>query len=271
MYPSPIGIIAGGGNLPREVILACKAEGREIFVVALEGFCELAANMDLPGEQCNIAAVGKIMRKFKERHITDVVLVGKVQRPKLSSLRPDAAGVKLMAQLSRAKSGGDITLFNTIITFLKKGGFTVKGIGDVASHLLVPKKVLGKKVPGKMDKKDIEIGVKAAQCIGKADIGQAVIVQQRVVLGVEAIEGTDALIKRCAMLKLEDKGGVLVKVKKPSQDVRIDLPTVGVDTIKHLHKAGFNGVAVEAGAAIMVDKEKMIETADHLGIFIVGV
>jgi hypothetical protein len=136
--------------------------------------------------------------------------------------------------------------------------------------LLAPEGMIGSIYPDKRAQADIETGAKIARAVGALDIGQAVIVQNGQILGIEAIEGTDALIARCAPLKLEPHGGVLVKVKKPQQEKRVDLPTIGIHTVEHIAECGFAGIAIEAGASLIVSRREVARRADALGVFIVG-
>lgn len=137
-------------------------------------------------------------------------------------------------------------------------------------EVLAPEGPLGKVMPNKQAQRDIEIGVKVAHAIGAYDVGQAVIVKNGQILGVEAAEGTDGLIFRCAALAGDGLGGVLVKAKKPYQDSRVDLPAIGIKTIENVHQAGFEGIAIEAGGSVVIDKKAVVNKADALGIFLVG-
>jgi hypothetical protein len=129
---------------------------------------------------------------------------------------------------------------------------------------------LGKVTPDDQAQQDIARGLSVVKALGEADVGQAVIVQQGIVLGVEASEGTDALIARCAALKREGPGGVLVKLAKPQQDDRFDLPTIGPETIAAAAKTGLSGIAIEAGRSLVIDRDKVRQLADEAGIFVVG-
>ena len=166
---------------------------------------------------------------------------------------------------------GDDGLLRFVIKEVENKGFDVIGIHDLMPNLLVPKGVLTHQKPSKKDIIDIERGFNVAKILGKADVGQAVIVQQGIVLSVEGIEGTKALIERTKKLKRKGEGGVLVKTIKPQQDNRIDMPTIGPETVKSIFDAGLKGIAVEAGKVLLAEAEKTIELADKLNIFIVGV
>ena len=158
-----------------------------------------------------------------------------------------------------------------VVKEIEGEGMRVVGIHDVMPELLVKTGNLTKHKPDKQALADIERGVEVALALGKLDVGQSVIVQQGLVLGAEGIEGTDELIKRCGTYQRKGVGGVLVKLRKPQQDMRIDLPTIGTKTIENLHNAGMRGVAVHAGNALIVDEVAVIKTADEFGMFIVGI
>ena len=267
-----LGIIAGAGDLPRTLMHACRTHGRPYFLLALEEAAD-AATAEAAGVDhawVRLGAIGKAISHLRAHGVNEVVLAGKVRRPKLSTLRPDLKGTKLLAKLGTQLMTGDNELLNGIVEFLEEEGFRVVGVDEIVQELLAPEGLIGSIYPDKRAQSDIEFGARIARTIGSLDIGQAVIVHNQHVLGVEAVEGTDALITRCTALRQEERGGVLVKAKKPQQDRRADLPTIGVATIENLARGGFLGVAVEAGSALIVDQHAVAQLADHYGIFVVG-
>ena len=147
----------------------------------------------------------------------------------------------------------------------------VKGIHELMPELLIPQGLLTKHKPSKSDMVDIQRGVEVAFALGKLDVGQSVVVQHGLVLGVEGIEGTDELIRRCKDYRRKGNGGVLVKLRKPQQDMRIDLPTIGVKTIERAHESGLQGIVVHAGNGLIVNQEEAVALADKYGMFIMGV
>jgi DUF1009 family protein len=272
MIPLPkLGIIAGGGRLPIQLVEACKASHRPYFVLALEGITDAETFQDSPHAIVRLAAVGAALEKLHEANVSDVVIAGRVQRPSLPSLMPDKGGARLLSHIGTAFFSGDNALLKSIVSFMEKEGFHVVGADDVLKSLLPFEGILGSIQPDASHYEDIKLGVRVAHELGKLDIGQAVVVENGYVLGVEAAEGTDVLIARCAALKQIARGGVLVKVKKPAQEARIDLPTIGVVTVEKIHAAGFMGIAIEAGGSLITDRDRVISLADELGIFIVGV
>lgn len=267
---STLGIIAGGGELPRQLIESCVSEGRNVFVIAVEGETDPETVAYTPHAWLRLGALGEALEAFKSAGVSELVLAGKINRPSLSSLRPDKMGAKLIAKLGISLLGGDAAIFKTIVAFLEEQGFRIVGIDDVMSDLVAPEGPMGKILPDKQAQKDIELGARVARTIGAFDIGQAVIVKNGLVLGIEAVEGTDALIDRCGALNGEGKGGVLVKARKPVQEKRVDLPTIGLRTVKLVHSAGFAGIATEARHSIVVGRSEVIRAANDLGLFVIG-
>lgn len=266
-----LGIIAGGGRMPALLAEACQSSSRPYFVLGLEGHTDAALLATTPHKVVRLGAVGDALKTLKKEGVEEVIMAGNVGRPSLSSLRPDMTATMLIAKLGTSIFSGDDALLSAIVKIMEGEGFAVVGIEDVLSHLLAKKGTFGKHRPTKQQQEDIARGMKAAKAIGALDIGQSVIVENGYVLGVEAAEGTDELIKRCADYKQHTKGeGVLVKAKKPSQDTRADLPTIGTDTVEAAKAAGLAGIAIEAGGSIILDEQEVIALADKHGLFMVG-
>ena len=267
-----LGIIAGGGELPRVLIQACIETGRPYFVLALQDAAE-DATVALAGAHhswIRLGSIGRALELLRAHHASEIVMAGRVTRPRLSSLRPDMKGAKLLGRIGGQFLSGDNELLASIVAFFEEEGFRVAGAEEIVRELLAPEGMLGSIYPDKRAQGDIEVGARIARAIGALDIGQAVIIQNGQVLGVEAIEGTDGLIERCTALKLEERGGVLVKVKKPQQEKRVDLPTIGTATLERVAAAGFAGIAVEAGSSLILNRREVSRLADSLGIFVIG-
>lgn len=267
---SPLGIVAGSGELPRQVIKRVIKSGRSVFVVAIEGNTDVQTVENIQHVWINLGAIGTAIEHLKAAGVSELVLAGKINRPSIKSLRPDATGAKLIAKLGFSLFGGDSAIFKTIVGFLEEQGFRIVGSESLMEDLIAPAGPLGQHIPDKQTQKDIEIGARVVKAMGEFDIGQAVIVKNGLVLGIEAAEGTDGLIERCNGLKGEGKGGVLVKARKPLQENRVDLPTIGENTIERISQAGFAGIALEAGHALIVNRSKVIRLADNLGLFVIG-
>ena len=265
-----LGILAGGGPLPGYLIRACRDTDRDVFVVAFENHADPVVVADTPHEWVGLGAAGSTLDLLRQHGVHEVVLAGSVGRPKLGDLRPDGRGLKLLSKglLNR----GDDGILRAIIDVLEREeGYKVVGADNLLESVLAPEGNLGAHQPDELAKGDIGRGVSVLHALGTSDVGQAVVVQQGVVLGVEAVEGTDALLGRCSDLRRDGAGGVLVKIPKSNQDRRADLPAVGPDTIDRAAAAGLRGVAVEAGACLLFERMSTIEVANSTGLFLVGI
>ena len=263
-----VGILAGSGDLPAMLVEACRAGGREPFVVAFNGFTDPGLVTGTRHAWVDIAAVGKTFQLLRQAGCQAVVLAGKMRRPALSTLRPDARGLLVLAKVAAA--GGDDAVLRVLVKELEGEGFCVLGADDLLQDLLVPPGALGAISPDDAHRSDIARGVAVARALGAVDVGHAVVVQQGIVLGVEAVEGTDALLRRCAELRREGQAGVLVKLKKVGQDRRVDLPVIGPDTIAAVRAAGLAGIAIEAGGTLVVRRAEVITEANAAGQFVYG-
>lgn len=268
---APLGIIAGSGGLPHRLIESCRATGREVFVLALEGEAEPETVASVPHAWCRIGAAAKGLKLLRDNGVVDLVIAGGVRRPSLSAIRPDWRAAKFFAKVGYRLLGDD-GLLSAIAKELEIEGFRLIGAHELLDErAAVPEGPLGRLIPSTDAMTDIARGIAIARAIGSLDIGQAVVVQQGLVLGVEAIEGTDALLRRCAGLRREGPGGVLVKIEKPGQETRIDRPTVGPRTVRLAAEAGLAGIAVEAGSTLMLDRDRVIREADAAGLFVIGI
>jgi DUF1009 family protein len=264
-----LGIIAGRGALPGLLAAACRASGRPHHVLGLAGFAEAT---DLVVDNwVRLGDIGKAFAALTAAGVKEVVMAGGVRRPTMTELMPDLKGAAFLARIA-GKALGDDGLLSAVIAEIEREGFKVVGADSILAHLLAPEGVMGTCIPDEDAWNDIRRGFDVVRLIGAADVGQAAVVQQGIVLGVEAAEGTDALIARCKALRLNAPGGVLVKAKKPQQERRADLPAVGIATVRNAKAAGLAGIAVEAGNTLMVDGPRDIAAAaDAEGLFIVGV
>ena len=267
---SPLGILAGGGTLPRRVAEAAVTQGRSVFIVAFAGQFDPETVTGFPNTVLRIGEAGRIIAALKDAGVVDLVMAGGVRRPSFAEIMPDWRGAQLLARIG-AGALGDDGLLAAIGRELEREGFRLVSASEILADGAVLAGVLGRHLPDAQAEADIAHGITVAQALGRADIGQAVVVQQGLVLGVEAIEGTDALLVRVGPLKREGPGGVLVKIAKPQQDRRIDLPTVGPATVAAAAAAGLRGIAVEAGGAIVLDRDQTVAAADATGLFLVAI
>lgn len=273
----PLGIIAGGGVMPLRVAAAARATGRPVFAVLLDGFADPAAWSDHPHAVSRLGAVGRTLALLRQAGARDLVLCGRVRRPSILSLGLDAEGARLAARVGkRALFGGDDALLTAVVSVLRDQGFRPVGAQDVFRQFLVAPGCLTAARPDAEAMADIRRGIGVCRQLGLADTGQGCVVQQGLVLAVEAIEGTDAMIARCGPLRREGPGGVLVKLVKPTQSPLVDLPAIGPDTIRAAAAAGLRGIAVEglrdgAIGTIVIDRATTISEADAAGLFLLAI
>lgn len=264
-----LGLIAGSGMMPVEIIRHCNKHDIPVFVVGLESFATEEQLAEAPHVFAKIGEAGKILKAFKAHNVHDIVLAGGIKRPAFKELIPDWEGMKIVAKLAMKKMSDD-NLFRAVMDEIENHGFKVVGIEEVVPDMLFQEGIYGKVKPSKEDMDDIERGWTVAKAIGAVDVGQAVVVQEGLVLAMEAIEGTDMVLSRAAQLRKQGKSPVMVKVLKPGQDMRVDLPAIGLQTIDLFIKYGIGGIAVEAGGILLIEKDAVIKKADENGIFIIG-
>jgi DUF1009 family protein len=271
-----LGLIAGGGGLPISLANHCLSAGRPLFVLRLKGFADHELD-DFPGEEVGIAELGRAIRELRSAHCEVVCFAGQVTRPDFGALRPDLRGLAALPGILIAARRGDDALLRCLLREFEKEGFRIEGANEVMGELALPAGLLGRHAPRPQDEADVAKAMDIARAMGGLDIGQGAVVCNGLVLAVEAQEGTDAMLRRVAELPQSVRGtaerpaGALAKAPKPGQEVRVDLPTMGVHTLHGAARAGLAGVAGEAGRVLVLDRDAFIETADALGLFVIGV
>jgi DUF1009 family protein len=266
--PQKIGIIAGGGQFPLLFIDAARKAGRKVMVIAHKGETDERV-AEAADEVCwvKLGQLGKVISWYHKHGVGETVFLGSITKTQIfRDIMPD---LKALSLWNKIDSKQDDAILRAIAGALEKDGIAVRESTLYLQHLLFPQGVLSKKKPSKKQRRDIEFGWHHARAIGQLDIGQCVIVRDCTVVAVEAIEGTDEAIKRGGVLAREN--AVVVKVKKPGQDFRFDLPATGVTTIHSLQSVNGAVLAVEAGQALLFDPEEMIQAANAAGIVVVGV
>ena len=269
-----IGLIAGGGDLPKYVVKAAQQDGHDVSVIALKGFAQLSDFAQ--AKALGVAEFGKMTKALKKAKATHVCFAGIVKRPDFKSLKPDLKAMLHMGGAVKAAKQGDDALMRYILEVFEKEGFDVIAPQDVCQSLLLPEGMLGAVPLTQAHKEDAAKACEIASKIGALDIGQGAVVCGGVVLAVEAQEGTDAMLNRVAELPAEIRGaagerkGVLAKMVKPTQETRVDLPTIGPATIENAAAAGLAGIVAEGGRAFIIDRERVIDLADAAGLFIAG-
>ncbi|KCZ53881.1 hypothetical protein HY30_10295 [Hyphomonas chukchiensis] len=268
-------MIAGLGDLPVSIAENAVETGQGVYVLRLKGFEEprLAA---YPGDVVGLGEIGKLFTLLKAAGCKDVLFAGIVKRPNFKDLKLDLRGAALLPKVIAEAGKGDDALLRLMVKEMEKNGFNVVGSDTVNAGLLAPSGLIAGPQPTETALADISRGAHVVAALGDLDIGQGCVVCEGLVLAVEAQEGTDAMLARCAGLPEAIRGtpdarrGVLVKRPKPGQERRIDLPTVGVSTVEHVAAAGLAGLAVEADGALMLGRDKMQAAAERLGVFIYG-
>lgn len=265
-----LGVIAGGGNVPQLLLAACDSAGIEVFVVGFEGQTDPAIFEGRNFMMTRLGAAGQILSTLRSHDIKDLVLIGSIRRPSLGELKPDMRTAQFFARIG-LRALGDDSLLRILREELEREGFAIHGVQEFVKDLLAGSGEVGRYKPKKADWVDIERGIEVSQSLGVLDVGQSVIVQEEIVLGVEAAEGTDELIRRCAGYRRKGRGGVLVKTCKPQQDHDFDLPAIGPDTIRLCAQTGLAGVVVQAGYSLLVDREEVRRIADKHKLFVTGI
>ena len=266
-----LGIIAGGGSLPHLLIEHCKQNDIPYFALAVCGNADQSFfDQSVKHAWIRIGQAGTGFKIFKDEQVQDVVMIGTIHRPSLADLVPDLRTTAFFAKIG-LKSLGDDGILRALVKEIEKDHFKVIGIHEVMPDLLLKSGTLTKTKPDKQALSDIKRGVEVALELGKLDIGQSVVVQQGLVLGVEGIEGTDELIRRCGTYRRKGDGGVLIKLRKIQQEMRADLPTIGLQTIENAHLSGLKGLAVHAGNALIVDEKEVVKLANKYKMFLIGI
>ena len=268
MNSLPIGLIAGGGQFPLLFARAARERGREVVAAAHVN----ESDPDLENEVehfcwVKLGQLGKIIKHFKKYGVREAVFAGAITKTRIfKDVLPDFKGLSLWNKIDVHQ---DDAILRAVALTLEQEGIRVLASTIYLQRLLFPPGVLTRRKPTADELADVRFGWKIAREVGRLDIGQCVVVRDRTVLAVEAIEGTDAAIRRGGTLA--DKGAVVVKLKKPGQDFRFDLPATGSSTIETLAEVQGRVLAVEAGQSLLFDREAMVAAADRAGIALIGV
>lgn len=263
-----IGIIAGGGQFPLLFARAAREEGHQVVIAAHQG--ESRPDLEEVADRfcwIKLGQLGKIIKFFRNEDVRRTVFLGTITKTRIFyDILPDLRGLSLWNKIDVRQ---DDAILRAIAGELEKEGIKVVESTLYLKELLFPKGILTRKSPSASQIDDIRFGWRIARRIGEMDIGQCVVVRDRTVLAVEAIEGTDAAIKRGGALGYEK--AVVVKVKKPGQDFRFDLPAIGTDTIDSMASVKAKVLAVETGHALLFDGKEMKRRADKAGIIVIGI
>jgi len=274
---SPVGVIAGGGVMPFAVADSLSKRGIAPVLFALRGACDPAGLARFRHHWISVGELGRATKLFRSEGCRDLVFIGTLARPAISDIRLDWGTLRVLPHVWASFRGGDDHLLSSIGRIFEREGFRMVGIRDIAPDLLTPEGCFTRAVPDADASADIVLAREVLTALSPFDIGQAVVVIDRHVVGVEDIEGTDGLLARIAGLRRQgrirarESRGVLVKAPKRSQDLRFDLPTIGPRTVEGAANAKLAGIAVVAGSTLVAEPQAMIEQADARGLFVTGV
>ena len=274
---SPVGVIAGGGVMPFAVADSLSKRGIAPVLFALRGACDPAGLARFRHHWISVGELGRATKLFRSEGCRDLVFIGTLARPAISDIRLDWGTLRVLPHVWASFRGGDDHLLSSIGRIFEREGFRMVGIRDIAPDLLTPEGCFTRAVPDADASADIVLARKVLTALSPFDIGQAVVVIDRHVVGVEDIEGTDGLLARIAGLRRQgrirarESRGVLVKAPKRSQDLRFDLPTIGPRTVEGAANAKLAGIAVVAGCTLVAEPQAMIEQADARDLFVTGV
>src|ERR1700744_67676 len=269
-----LGIIAGDGDLPRAVAMSARETGRPVFVVALRGCLNGTWPEEFSHAWASLGEPGKALKALSNPGVRAVLLGGRLDRPKFSELNLDAKGVMVLPRVVAAARKGDDALLRMMVDMFEREGFRALSVPEAAPGLVCGEGKLGRLAPNDDHKADIASAFAIVRALGALDVGQAAAVCDGLALAVEAAEGTDAMIARISTLREtlrgtpEKRRGVLVKALKPTQDAKTDMPVIGVATVERAAAVGLAGIALEAGASLIVDKQAVAARADALGLFV---
>jgi UDP-2,3-diacylglucosamine hydrolase len=276
-HRGPVGILAGSGNLPIEIRRALRAKGRDVHVVALEGSAERGTELtDGPHDWVGIAQIKRMIGAFRANDCTEIMIAGGVRRPDILRVRPDVGFFTHLPEILQLMRGGDDRLLRKVVRFFENQGFRVRGLGELAPELLAPVGALASLSPDVAMGEAAMAGGRAISALARFDVGQAVIVRAGGLAAIEGAEGTDGLMQRFAEARVlvpPPVGApvVLVKLPKPGQDLRVDLPVIGPETIENAARAGISGIAIEAGGTVVIERDRLISAADAAGIVVWGI
>ncbi len=262
-----IGLIAGGGQFPIIFSKAAKSNGFDVYSVAFinEADAELENHVD-EIKWIHLGQFKRLLKFFKDNHVTEAVMMGAIKKTRIfSDIKPD---IKAISVVRRIKTTHDDGLLRAFAAAMESEGIKIQAATFLLPNILASKGCWTKRKPSRAEKADMALGWKLAKEIGRLDIGQCVVVGGGSALAIEAVDGTDATIKRGS--KLGNGKAVVVKVCKPNQDLRFDIPAVGIQTIRTMHEVDATVLVIEAGKAVVFDKEEMIALANRFGIAIVA-
>ena len=271
----PLAILCGGGGLATAAAREAAASGREVFLIGLVG----SASIDIevfPHIWLKLGEVGRLFSELQTRGVREMAILGAVSRPEFADLKLDWGAVRRAGEIAKLFRGGDNRLLSGVARMIEAEGVRIVGVKDFAPTLITPAGVIAGREPDSEAMSDIRFAASLLASLSPFDVGQGAVVARERTLAVEAAEGTDAMLRRVAdlraagRLKLKGRVGVFVKAAKRGQDLRLDLPTVGPQTLEAAARAELSGIALAAGEVLLAERAKLIAAAEAAGLFIYG-
>ena len=273
----PLTIVAGGGSVPVHVARTAIRDGRRVLIVGIEGEADPEI-LQFPHELLRWGQIGRFQEILSRQGYGDIVLIGGVQTlPDYKRLKLDFGAVRILPKVLSFMSSGDNTILTSVVQVIESWGCNVIGAHEIAGDLVASVGVLTDKQPRSRERYDGKLAMTAARGIGALDAGQAAVAINGRIVALEAAEGTDGVLSRVAELretgrfKWSGRAGVLAKCPKPQQDLRVDMPTIGPDTVSGVERAGLAGITIEAGRVMIIDRDETLRRADAAGVFILAV
>ncbi len=265
-----VGIIAGDGDFPLEVIRSIKNQKKDVFVIGIKGSASKEIE-NYPHSWIRMGQIGSAIKILKKNNCRELILIGGVRKPNVWLLFPDFGALKLFFRLIFLSRKGDASILKELIYFLEEDHhFNIIGAEKYISHFLISEGPLSERSLTADNRRDIKLAIKKCHEIGLNDIGQACVVVDGKVIISEDISGTDEMLKKIISNNNYKGRGVLVKMTKPLQDRRVDLPAIGIRTLELINKIGLSGIALESNSAFISEKNKVIEYANKNNLFIYG-
>jgi DUF1009 family protein len=275
MKPGPVAIIAGSGTLPLHVAASAERAGHTVFVALLAGSADAADYGAFDHQTFGLGQFGALSKALTSRCILDAAFIGAVVRPGITDIRPDMGLIRHWQTITAAFRKGDDGLLSVVVDILEAHGVRVVSALDLAPDLSIGNPgPVGARQPEGAARGEIDLGLELIAALSPFDVGQCVVVSDGRPVAIEGAEGTDAMLARVAemrrngRLKRETGGGVLIKAPKRGQNMRIDIPTIGPETVRRAAEAGLQGIAITVGEVIVADRQETIALADACGLFI---
>jgi len=263
------GILAGGGKLPIIIYKSLVKNKKNVYLIGIKN--NFNSNSKLKNfSEVKLGSLGKIIQILKKHNINKLIFAGSIKRPSIKDLALDFKAIQFINKY-KPESFGDDKLLKVISKYFEKKGFKFVKWSHYCPQLFSNSNYLTYSRPSKTALENLNVGLKIFKLYSKLDIGQSMAVKNKLILGLEAAEGTDNLIKRCSRYKKSKEKGIIIKLKKYNQDLKFDLPTIGLNTIKLIIKYNYEGIFIQKKYCLILDKQKVIDFANKNNIFIAGI